>query len=138
MNEKIKESNIAMIYFAYQEFSQHIDLERFKINKTQHRILFLVSHLTDPSIKKVLGIMRISKQGFNKAYKDLEERHLLGTKPSAADPRAKDLFLTKEGEAMITELNHDQSEKINRLLELHNGNWHDALNDMVEQYLQSF
>ncbi len=34
MVEKIKESNIAMIYFTYQDFSQNIDLERFHITKT--------------------------------------------------------------------------------------------------------
>lgn len=138
MPHKIKESNIAMIYFAYQDFSQNIDLERFHITKTQHRILFLVSHLTKPTIKKVLKIMRISKQAFAKPYKDLEERQLLETKPSKDDPRVKDLYLTKEGQAIITELNRDQSEKINHYLEEHDGNWQLALEDMVTHYLQSF
>lgn len=138
MVEKIKESNIAMIYFAYQDFSQNIDLERFHISKTQHRILFLVSHLTKPTIKKVLKIVGISKQGFIKPYKDLEERNLLETRPSQDDPRIKDLYLTDEGQAMITELNRDQSKKINHYLEKHDGDWQKALEDMVTHYLQSF
>ncbi|MCO0832361.1 MarR family transcriptional regulator [Fructobacillus sp. W13] len=138
MTKKIKESNIALIYFAYQEFSQNIDFANYKISKTQHRILFLVSQLSQPTIKKLLQIMKMTKQGFIKALKDLEERQLIVTKPSKEDPRVKDLILTKEGKQMIEALNQDQSQKIDALLNKHDGDWKATLDDMVDNYLKSF
>lgn len=138
MTKKIKESNIALIYFAYQEFSQNIDFANYKISKTQHRILFLVSQLSQPTIKKLLQIMKMTKQGFIKALKDLEERQLIVTEPSKEDPRVKDLILTEEGKQMIEALNQDQSQKIDALLQKHDGDWKATLDDMVDNYLKSF
>ncbi|MBS9338154.1 MarR family transcriptional regulator [Fructobacillus sp. M2-14] len=138
MTQEIKESNIALIYFAYQEFSQNIDFAHYQISKTQHRILFLVSQLSRPTIKKLLSIMKLSKQGFTKALKELEERNLILTKPSKDDPRVKDLILTKEGKEMIEALNQDQSQKIDALLQKHDGDWKKTLDDMVDNYLEYF
>lgn len=129
---------IAMLYFAYQDFSQNIDLEMFDITKTQHRILFLASYLNYPSMKKIIKIMRITKQGFNKAYRDLEERDLITSVPSEIDSRSKLLQVTAAGEKIINHLNAEQNDKIKTLLANNNGNWELVLKDMVNHYLQDF
>ncbi|MCT4388727.1 MarR family transcriptional regulator [Leuconostoc pseudomesenteroides] len=136
--QKNNSSNIAMLYFAYQEFSQNIDLERFDINKTQHRILFLSSYLKNPTIKKLLKIMSITKQGFNKAYRDLESRHIITSLPSAKDSRIKVLYLTNTGSNIINQLNANQNEKLNHLLAKYDGDWEQVLQDMVDNYLKNF
>lgn len=129
---------IAMLYFAYQDFSQNIDLEMFDITKTQHRILFLASYLNYPSMKKIIKIMRITKQGFNKAYRNLEERDLITSVPSELDSRSKLLQVTAEGEKIINHLNAEQNNKIKTLLANNNGDWELVLKDMVKHYLQDF
>jgi|GEM_PF-4244216 len=136
--QKNKSSNIALLYFAYQEFSQNIDLESFNINKTQHRILFLSSYLKNPTIKKILKIMRITKQGFNKAYRDLESRNMITSLPSDKDSRVKVLYLTNTGSNIINQLNDKQNEKLNRLLVKYDGDWEQVLQDMVDNYLKNF
>lgn len=136
--QKNNSSNIAMIYFSYQEFSQNIDLERFDINKTQHRILFLSSYLKNPTIKKILKIMKITKQGFNKAYRDLESRNMITSLPSDKDSRVKVLYLTNTGSNIINQLNDKQNEKLNHLLVKYDGDWEQVLQDMVDNYLKNF
>lgn len=131
-----KRSELALFYLAYQEFSQKINIIQYDINKNQHRILFLTDYLDVPTIKSVLAIMRISKQAFNKLYRNLHERKLIDTRALEEDKRVKVLILTDLGKQVITKINQEQASNLEVLLHKNNNNWQKVLSEMANNYLR--
>lgn len=133
--EAKQKNELALFYLAYQEFSQKINIAQFNINKNQHRILFLADYLEIPTVKSLLAIMRISKQAFNKLYRDLNARNLIDTKTLATDKRVKVLVLTTFGQEMIEKINQSQANHFDSLLAKHDDNWQLVLQDLAQSYL---
>lgn len=134
--EAKQKNELALFYLAYQEFSQKINIAQFNINKNQHRILFLADYLEIPTVKSLLAIMRISKQAFNKLYRDLNARNLLDTKTLATDKRVKVLVLTTFGQEMIEKINQSQANHFDNLLAKHDDNWQLVLQELAQSYLK--
>jgi len=94
------------MFFSYRAFTEGPDriLERRGLGRVHHRILYFVGRHPDISIKRLLDLLKVSKQALNAPLRQLIEMKLLTVSADARDRRVRNLRLTGEGLRLEAEL----------------------------------
>ncbi|WP_053796886.1 MarR family transcriptional regulator [Apilactobacillus kunkeei] len=112
-----------------------IDLKKYNLNKTQHRIIYLVSELNIASIGKIQKLLNISRQAFNVNLRELVERQLINEVTSKKDKRIKTLELTEKGIELNNKVNEEQKKEIEALFDRVNNDWEKAMIELSKEYI---
>lgn len=112
-----------------------IDLKKYNLNKTQHRIIYSVSELNIVSIKEILNLLNISKQALNVNIRELMKQNLITEISSEKDKRIKILKLTKKGNELNNRINMEQTEKIHTLFSTSDEDWETAMIKLSKEYI---
>ena len=94
------------MFFSYRAFTERPDriLERRGLGRVHHRILYFVGRHPGLSIKRLLDLLKVSKQALNAPLRQLIEMHLLVVSANAEDRRIRNLQLTEDGQHLEAEL----------------------------------
>ncbi|GAA6237211.1 helix-turn-helix domain-containing protein [Apilactobacillus micheneri] len=112
-----------------------IDLKKYNLNKTQHRIIYSVSELNIASIGNILKLLNISKQALNVNVRNLMKKELITEISSKKDKRIKTLKLTKKGISLNNKINEEQTKKIESLFNKVNNDWEKAMIELSNEYI---
>lgn len=112
-----------------------IDLKKYNLNKTQHRIIYLVSELNIASIGKIQKLLNISRQAFNVNLRDLIERELVNEVSSKKDKRIRTLGLTEKGIELNNKINEEQKSEIEEIFNKVGNDWEKAMIELSKEYI---
>ncbi|GGB06754.1 MarR family transcriptional regulator [Macrococcus hajekii] len=126
---KSNDDDLMLFYFGYQTFIKTADdiISQYGMNRQHHRFLFFISKLPDITVKELLQLMEISKQGSHETLKTLKAQNLIEERPAEHDRRMKQLHATHEGEALIQKLNQAQIELFQTVFESAGTDWHEVI-----------
>lgn len=114
--QELKEA-IESFYFAYRAFTAGPDriLEKKKLNRVHHRILYFVGRNPDITVNELLGILQVSKQALNAPLRKLMEKRLIAATTGAQDRRVKHLSLSNAGRKLEEELTRTQMDHLKKV-----------------------
>lgn len=115
-----------------------IDLKKYNLNQTQHRIIYSISELDIPSMGNIQKLLNISRQALNVNVRDLMSRNLIEEITSDKDKRIKTLHLTKDGNDLNNQINAEQTEKIESIFENVDNDWEQAMKELADEYVKGF
>lgn len=104
------DDDLALFYYGYQTFITAADeiIAEYSIQRQHHRFLFFINKRPGISVKELLILLEISKQGAHSTLKKLKELQLIEERQSPIDQRYKELYVTNEGRLLIEKLNKTQ------------------------------
>jgi DNA-binding MarR family transcriptional regulator len=110
---------IELFFFAYRDFTRDADdcLVRYKYGRAHHRVLHFVHRHPGLTVNELLDILKITKQGFSRLFRDLEAQDFITQKEGLTDRRQRLLSLTPKGTALALELSHLQSKRFDRVMQ---------------------
>lgn len=114
MSNKDLDELLVLFYYGYKTFTGEPDkiLEKYKIQRTHHRILFFVNKFPGISVNKLLKLLDISKQALQAPLKQLTDMNFIESSKSKTDQRVKELRLTSIGSNLAKELTDMQNKKM--------------------------
>lgn len=117
---KTSDYDLMLFYFGYQTFIKTADdiIEQYGMNRQHHRFLFFISKLPGITVKELLQLMEISKQGSHETLKTLKAKGLIEEEPAEHDRRLKQLYPTAQGEALIQKLNKAQIDLFQQIFQM--------------------
>lgn len=117
MNNNDLDDLLVLFYYGYKTFTSEPDriLEKYKIQRTHHRILFFINKFPGISVNKLLKLLDISKQALQTPLKQLIDMNLVESSKSEKDQRIKELRLTSSGTKLTNELTKVQNKKMNAI-----------------------
>lgn len=114
MSNKDLDELLVLFYYGYKTFTGEPDriLEKYKIQRAHHRILFFINKFPGISVNKLLKLLDISKQALQTPLKQLIDMNFVESSKSKTDQRVKELRLTKTGTELAEELTDVQNKKM--------------------------
>ena len=114
MSNKDLDELLVLFYYGYKTFTGEPDkiLEKYKIQRAHHRILFFINKFPGISVNKLLKLLDISKQALQTPLKQLIDMNFVESSKSKTDQRVKELRLTKIGTELAEELTNVQNKKM--------------------------
>lgn len=109
---------IELFFFAYRDFTRDADecLMRYKFGRAHHRVIHFVHRHPGLTVNELLDILKITKQGFSRVFRDLEAYNFITQQEGLTDRRQRLLSLTAKGTALALELSHLQSQRFDKVL----------------------
>lgn len=119
MDNKDLDDLLVLFYYGYKTFTGEPDriLEKYKIQRAHHRILFFINKFPGISVNKLLKLLDISKQALQTPLKQLIDMNFIESSKSKTDQRVKELRLTPLGTKLANELTNVQNEKMNAIFD---------------------
>jgi DNA-binding MarR family transcriptional regulator len=110
--------------------------EKYKLNRTHLKTLFLISHLQNPNMTIICNHINKAKGSLTSVVNTLIQEKLVERRRDPKDRRQLNLYLTEEGRK-ITEtysewINSQINEKLSRLSEEEQAEFHSALLKLYE------
>ncbi|HGJ0096317.1 TPA: MarR family winged helix-turn-helix transcriptional regulator [Staphylococcus aureus] len=123
-----------LFYFAYKTFITTADeiIEKYGMSRQHHRFLFFINKLPGITIKSLLEILEISKQGSHATLQKLKEQGLIIEKVLETDRRVKKLYSTDKGDQLIAELNKAQDELLQNIYQQVGSDWYDVMEALAK------
>ncbi|QIH76265.1 MarR family winged helix-turn-helix transcriptional regulator [Macrococcoides canis] len=114
-----------LFYFAYKTFISAADeiIEQFGMQRQHHRFLFFICKKPGITVKELLTVLEISKQGSQSTLKVLKEKALITERYAPQDKRLKELYPTEKGIALIDKLNKAQRNLFEKTFNDAGDNW---------------
>ncbi|MBO2766539.1 winged helix-turn-helix transcriptional regulator, partial [Staphylococcus aureus] len=84
------------------------------------------------TIKSLLEILEISKQGSHATLQKLKEQGLIIEKVLETDRRVKKLYSTDKGDQLIAELNKAQDELLQNIYQQVGSDWYDVMEALAK------
>lgn len=94
------------------------ELEVEQLNRTHHRILFLVDYRPGVTIGEIVSLLRLTPQAVRGPLRTLIEHGLVRQEASNTDRRKRYLFTTADGDSLLTAVTKPQSRRISAALEI--------------------
>lgn len=118
-----------LFYFAYKTFITTADeiIEQYGMSRQHHRFLFFINKLPGITIKSLLEILEISKQGSHATLQKLKEQELIVEEVLETDRRVKKLYTTAKGQQLIAKLNKAQDELLQQIYQDVGTDWYDVM-----------
>ena len=106
-----------LFYFAYKTFITTADeiIEKYGMSRQHHRFLFFINKLPGITIKSLLEILEISKQGSHATLQKLKEQGLIIEKVLETD-----------------ELNKAQDELLQNIYQQVGSDWYDVMEALAK------
>lgn len=135
MTERNNDYDHLLFYFAYKTFINTADeiIEKKGMSRQHHRFLFFIDKVPGITIKTLLQSMEISKQGSHQTLRKLKEEGLVIEKQSKKDGRVKELFVTKKGHELVTEINKAQNDLLQNIKSEVGSNWNDMMEELASK-----
>lgn len=107
-----------LLFFAYRDFTSDADavLSDYGFGRAHHRVLHFVYRHPGLRVAELLDILRITKQSLARVLKQLIETGFIHQKSSAADGRARLLYVTDAGRELTEKLIALQMTRLARAL----------------------
>ncbi|WP_411292308.1 MarR family winged helix-turn-helix transcriptional regulator [Staphylococcus kloosii] len=123
-----------LFYFAYKTFINRADeiIEQSGMNRQHHRFLFFINKLPGITIKQLLAVLDISKQGSHATLKTLKEKKLIIEQPNPDDMRVKQLFITDEGHELVEQLNSAQNDLLRQIFSEGDNDWYRIMEELAD------
>ncbi|UBH12476.1 MarR family winged helix-turn-helix transcriptional regulator [Macrococcus armenti] len=114
-----------LFYFAYKTFIGAADeiIEQYGMQRQHHRFLFFICKKPGITVKELLTVLEISKQGSQSTLKVLKEKALITERYAPQDKRLKELYPTDKGIELIDTLNKAQRNLFERTFNEAGENW---------------
>lgn len=111
---------IEAMYFAYRSFTADPDriLAERGLGRAHHRALHFIAHRPDTTVKKLIGILGVSKQSLNRVLRDLVGEGLVESRIDAVDRRKRHLKLTQKGRSFERLLGEGQRRRMREAYKL--------------------
>ena len=128
---------LVLFYYGYKTFTAEPDriLEKYKIQRAHHRILFFINKFPGISVNKLLKLLDISKQALQTPLKQLIYLGFVESSKSKTDQRVKELRVTDIGAKLAEELTDIQTRKMasifNSLGEDYREHWKSVMIDLA-------
>ncbi|UJS27080.1 MarR family winged helix-turn-helix transcriptional regulator [Macrococcoides canis] len=131
---KDKDYEHMLFYFAYKTFIGAADeiIEQHGMLRQHHRFLFFICKKPGITMKELLTVLEISKQGSQSTLKVLKEKALITEQPSPQDKRLKELYPTQKGIQLIDTLNEAQRHLIETTFKDAGNQWIDVMESLAE------
>ena len=123
LEEKEIRKLMELLFFSYRDFTAGPDeiLEKIQFGRAHHRIIYFVGKHNEMTIKKLLRILKITKQSLSRVLNQLVKRKYINM-TVGSDKRTKNLTLTKVGIELEKKLSNIQITKIRNILQNANEN----------------
>lgn len=105
---------LSLILFVHLAIAGDADkgLGSTGLNRTHHRILFLVAHSPGVTVGELVSLLRITAQAIGAPLRTLIDSHLIEQQSSERDRRRRHLIITDEGRKFLDELSRKQFARI--------------------------
>ncbi len=105
---------LSLILFVHLAIAGDADkgLGSTGLNRTHHRILFLVAHNPGVTVGELVSLLRITAQAIGAPLRTLIDGHLIEQQSSERDRRRRHLIITDEGRKFLDELSRGQFARI--------------------------
>ena len=117
LNDKEIRKVIELIFFSYRDFTLGPDevLEKLSFGRAHHRVVYFVGKKNNITIKKLLEVLKITKQSLSRVLNQLvKEGYIIVS--TGIDKRTKKLSLTTKGKSLEKELSSIQINKIKKVI----------------------
>ena len=117
LNDKEIRKVIELIFFSYRDFTIGPDkiLEKLNFGRAHHRVVYFVGKKNKITIKKLLVVLKITKQSLSRVLNQLVKEGFIIVS-TGLDKRTKTLSLTSKGLSLENELSSIQINKIKKVI----------------------
>ena len=117
LNDKEIRKIIELVFFSYRDFTAGPDkiLEKLNFGRAHHRVIYFVGKKDQITIKKLLGVLKITKQSLSRVLNQLVKEGFIVVS-TGLDKRTKNLSLTSSGLSLENELSTIQIQKIKKVI----------------------
>jgi DNA-binding MarR family transcriptional regulator len=107
------------LFFGYRAFVCGPDetLKAYDFGRAHHRALYFIARHRGLKVGELLEILQITKQSLARVLKQLIAKNMIVQEPGKSDKRERCLYLTPEGEALISTLMDMQRQHLARALQ---------------------
>lgn len=101
---------LELFLFAHLNLAADAELELVNLgfHRTHHRILYLVAGYPGTSVGDLISTLRLTPQAVQSPMRQLNEKGYVEQRYSSTDRRKRCLFITPQGEALVTRLSSRQ------------------------------
>ncbi|MGD9810515.1 MAG: MarR family winged helix-turn-helix transcriptional regulator [Sphingobium sp.] len=105
---------LSLVLFVHLAIAADADkqLSPTGLNRTHHRILFLIGHRPGVTVGELFNLLRVSAQAIQAPLRTLIDSGLIEQQSSERDRRKRHLILSAEGQAFLAELASGQFARI--------------------------
>lgn len=105
---------LGLILFVHLAIAADCDkhLNAASLNRTHHRILFLVGHRPGVTVGEIVNLLRVSAQAIQAPLRTLIDSGLIEQQSSERDRRRRHLILSEEGAKFLEALSSAQFARI--------------------------
>ncbi|MGE4404334.1 MarR family winged helix-turn-helix transcriptional regulator [Pseudomonas sp.] len=105
---------LSLVLFVHLAIAGDADkgLNTTGLNRTHHRILFLVAHKPGVTVGEIVSRLRLSAQAIQAPLRALLDNGLLEQQSSERDRRKRHLVLTERGRSFLHAISHGQFDRI--------------------------
>ena len=123
LNNKEIKKVIELIFFSYRDFTLGPDkvLEKLNFGRAHHRVIYFVGKKNNITIKKLLEVLKITKQSLSRVLNQLVKDGFIIVS-TGIDKRTKRLSLTLKGINLENELSTIQINKIKEVIKKYDEN----------------
>src|SRR5699024_3840271 len=127
--------SLILFHFAYKTFINTADeiIEKHGMSRQHHRFLFYISKLPGISVKELLDLLEITKQGSHRTLSKLKDEKLIEEYQSNEDKRVKKLYPTAKGKDLVKILNREQMNLPKNTLHEVGTDWFDVMEAYANQ-----
>lgn len=113
-NEVWAADALSLILFVHLAIAGDADkgLSSTGLNRTHHRILFLVAHRPGLTVGEIVILLRVSAQAIQAPLRNLLDNGLIAQQSSERDRRRRHLTITEQGRAFLETLSNAQFARI--------------------------
>ena len=117
LNDREVKKVIELIFFSYRDFTLGPDkvLEKLSFGRAHHRVVYFVGKKNNITIKKLLEVLKITKQSLSRVLNQLVKEGFIIVS-TGIDKRTKSLSLTRKGISLEKELSTIQINKIKKVI----------------------
>ncbi|AQL55509.1 MarR family winged helix-turn-helix transcriptional regulator [Abyssicoccus albus] len=126
---------IMTFYFAYHTFTETADeiLSEFGLRRQHHRFLFFIARREGMSLKELIKVLEISKQGSHKTLQDLKLQGYIIERNNEQDRRVKHLYLTRKGKLLEQKLTEAQSKRMAQIFDKVGHDWFEVMHEYANE-----
>lgn len=101
---------LSLVLFVHLAVVQDADKELAAtgLNRTHHRILFLVAHKPGVTVGEIVNLLRLTAQAIQPPLRALIDKQLITQQSSERDRRKRHLIMTERGTAFLNRLTGGQ------------------------------
>lgn len=127
--------NLMLFHFAYKTFVNTADeiIEKHGMSRQHHRFLFYISKIPGISVKELLNLLEITKQGSHRTLGKLKDEELIEEHLSKEDKRVKNLYPTEKGKELVEILNKEQNNMLQTILHEVGTDWFNVMESYANQ-----